>query len=149
MSVEDKVCVKCGRTIPGYSRFCPYCGAAQPAISTNNKVSNNKRSAQRTSQGMSPMHKLGLIIGVLAVILAIAKFTTFKDGPSHHKIEEELHLDMFEGQTAYGKHPKVTVNKHKGTIIKISYKSTALKNIQSNPDWRRLTKKSIKKVKRI
>jgi len=145
MSVKDKVCVKCGRTIPGYSRFCPYCGAAQPAMDGNDSATRSEQN--NNGKGPSSAKKLMWMLIAFLVVVGFAKVTTLKDGPSHHKIEEEMHLDMFQGQTAYGKHPKVTVSKKKGTTIKISYKSKALKNIKTNPDWKRLVNKTVKKSK--
>lgn len=150
MSEEEKVCIKCGRKIPGYSRFCPYCGAAQPAlkkdaVNDNSRVSRRATNDSGNNNGMTPLKKLMIIALGLVFVLVVGKVTTFKDGPGHHKIEEEMHLNMFDGETAYGKHPKITVDKKKGTTIKISYKSTALKNIKTNPDWKRLVKKTVKK----
>ncbi|EHO53604.1 zinc ribbon domain-containing protein [Lentilactobacillus kisonensis] len=140
---KTKSCVMCGKKIPTYSNFCPYCGAKQPWLEENE--TDNPRVERILKWYQKPSGRfISLLVAVL-LIFAVGSSCSLQDGPSHSKIERELKQYLFNDQknTVYGKKPSVKVDKNKGITIKVSKNSKALNQLKNGKPakWNILVKK--------
>lgn len=129
---KTKTCVMCGKTIPAYSNFCPYCGAKQPWLEEDEIKNPDVKRILKWYQ--KPFGKLVTYIVAFLMIMAVGSMFTLHDGPSHKTIQRELNQYLFNSRTntPFGKKPKIKVDKNKGTSIKISKSSQALKDLKNN-----------------
>ena len=141
---KTKSCVMCGKTIPAYSNFCPYCGAKQPWFEEDEF--QNKDVDQLMKWYQKPVGKfISLVVGA-AVIYFVGSMFTLQDGPGHKTVARELTQYLFNTQdkTPYGKKPSDEADKNKGVTIKVSQNSQAVKELKAgNPDkWNYLVNRS-------
>ncbi|GHP13701.1 hypothetical protein YK48G_11260 [Lentilactobacillus fungorum] len=140
---KTKSCVMCGKTIPAYANFCPYCGAKQPWLEED-EVSDT-RVEKILKWYEKPLGKLISLVVVFLVILAVGSSCSLQDGPSHTKVERELNQYLFNAQkkTVYGKDPSIKVDKNKGITIKIAKNNQAIRDLKNGKPakWNVLVKK--------
>ena len=140
---KTKSCVMCGKTIPAYSNFCPYCGAKQPWLEENEE--SNKRVGRLLKWYEKPFGKFVSLTAAVLVVLAVGSSCSLHDSPSHTKIERELNQYLFDARpnTVYGKDPSIKVDKNKGITVKISKTSSAVKQLKrGNPaKWNIMVRK--------
>ncbi len=133
MSQErTKTCVMCGKTIPAYANFCPYCGAKQPWLEEND--GHNHRVDRIVRWNQTPGGRLLTIVVIVLVILLVGRACRLQDGPGHNAVARELNQYLFDSRdkTPFGDKPKIIVDKDKGVTIKISGKGTAIKNLKKH-----------------
>lgn len=128
---KTKSCVMCGKTIPAYSNFCPYCGAKQPWLDEDEV--NNQDVKRILKWYQKPVGKFISLVVAGLVIYFVGSLFTLQDGPGHKTVARELNQYLFNAQdkTPYGKKPSVKADKQKGVTIKISSDSKAVKDLKA------------------
>lgn len=127
---KTKTCVMCGKTIPAYANFCPYCGAKQPWLEENENA--HSRVGQIVQWHETPLGRIGILVVAFLIIIAFASSCRLQDGPGHRTVGRELNQYLFNTQkkTPFGKNPKIKVDKNKGVSIKISNSGRAVKDLK-------------------
>lgn len=128
---KTKSCVMCGKQIPAYANFCPYCGAKQPWLSESED--NHSRMQRVVEWRDTPLGRLTMLAVGFLIIVAFASSCRLQDGPGHKTVGRELNQYLFNAQekTPFGKKPKIKVDKNKGVSIKISNSSKAVKKLKA------------------
>ncbi|KAL3947896.1 zinc-ribbon domain-containing protein [Lentilactobacillus hilgardii] len=128
---KTKVCVMCGKTIPAYANFCPYCGAKQPWLSESEL--GNSRVKRIVQWNDTPLGRIAMLIGAFLIIIVFATSCRLQDGPGHKTVGRELNQYLFNTQdkTPFGKKPKIKVDKNKGVSIKVSNSGKAVKDLKA------------------
>ena len=114
---KTKSCVMCGKTIPAYSNFCPYCGAKQPWLEEDEV--QNKDVEQFMKWYQKPVGKFISLVAAALVIYFVGSLFTLQDGPGHKTVARELNQYLFNAQdkTPYGKRSVRTAKQSKNSRL--------------------------------
>lgn len=140
---KTKVCVMCGKTIPAYANFCPYCGAKQPWLEEDEI--KNTRVERIVEWRQTPLGRLTTLIIAFLIVMVFAASCRLQDGPGHKTVGRELNQYLFNSQpkTPFGHKPKIDVDKNKGVTITISKSIKAVKDLKKGKPatWNRFVSK--------